>query len=97
MFVKFLVSSFIRVAGRKMQRRNASRIYTLMLKTVDIRDKHCGQQLVFTACLESERGHFKVNCKYSNNIIYIYTYIYTYIYIHICIYTHVYSFSLQDL
>jgi hypothetical protein len=64
MFVNFLVLFFIRVAGRRMQRRNASRIYTFMLKTGD---KICMMSnvdsnrpgLVFTACLEAERGHFK--------------------------------------
>jgi len=33
MFVNFLPLSFIRVAGLEMQRRNASLIYTFMLKT----------------------------------------------------------------
>jgi hypothetical protein len=39
-----LVLFFIRVAGRKLQRRNAYRIYTFMLKIGVICDEQCGQQ-----------------------------------------------------
>jgi hypothetical protein len=86
MFVNFLLLSFIRVAGLKMQRTNAARIYTFMLKTEiyvmsNVDSNRPG--LVFTTWLGLSVVILNVNCKYNNNIVYIYIYIYTYTHTHI--------------
>ena len=88
MFVNFLPLSFIRVAGLEMQRRNASLIYTFMLKTEiyvmsNVDSNRPG--LVFTTWLGLSVVILNVNYKYNNNIVCIY------------IYTHIYSSCLHDL